>query len=117
MYSIRASNPDPHRGFGYVEFSSPEDAREAMENMHAAELYGRVIRVNAAKERKDPKDQLGSRTAVWEQVRLTSLTQLSPPTVVLGCDVVGGTVLLAEFMLIHRVRRRATQPNTMLAKK
>ncbi|KAK1821865.1 hypothetical protein LTR12_003741 [Friedmanniomyces endolithicus] len=61
------SNTDPHRGFGYVEFALPEDAREAIDNMHQAELYGRTIRVNAAKERKDASQQLGARTAVWEQ--------------------------------------------------
>ncbi len=41
--------------------------------MHQAELYGRTIRVNAAKERKDASQQLGARTAVWEQVRLVTL--------------------------------------------
>ncbi|KAK5719817.1 hypothetical protein LTR17_015106 [Elasticomyces elasticus] len=61
------SNPDPHRGFGYIEFATPDDAREAMDNMHASELYGRVIRVNAAKERKDASEKLGGKVALWEQ--------------------------------------------------
>ena len=64
----RASSTDTHRGFGYVEFSLPEDAREAIDNMDQAELYGRVIKVNQAKPQKDPSETLGSRTAVWEQV-------------------------------------------------
>ncbi|KAK3070587.1 hypothetical protein LTR53_010193 [Teratosphaeriaceae sp. CCFEE 6253] len=61
------SNPDPHRGFAYIEFAAPDDAREAMDNMHQSELYSRVIRVNPAKARKEASERLGSRTAVWEQ--------------------------------------------------
>ncbi|KAK3696029.1 hypothetical protein LTR37_018171 [Vermiconidia calcicola] len=62
-----ASSKDPHRGFGYVEFSLAEDAREAIDNMDQAELYGRVIKCNQAKPQKDASERLGSRTAVWEQ--------------------------------------------------
>ncbi|EMF17484.1 peptidyl prolyl cis-trans isomerase cyclophilin [Sphaerulina musiva SO2202] len=62
-----ASNKDPHRGFGYVEFSLAEDAREAIDNMDQSELYGRVIKVNQAKPQKNRDEGLGSRTAVWEQ--------------------------------------------------
>ncbi|KAF7192548.1 Peptidyl-prolyl cis-trans isomerase E [Pseudocercospora fuligena] len=62
-----ASNKDPHRGFGYVEFSLAEDAREAIDNMDQSELYGRVIKVNQAKPQKNADEGLGSRTAVWEQ--------------------------------------------------
>jgi RNA recognition motif-containing protein len=63
-----ASNKDPHRGFGYVEFEAEEDAREAIDNMDQSELYGRVIKVAPAKPTKDANEGLGSRTAVWEQV-------------------------------------------------
>lgn len=38
----------PHRGFGFVEYVEPEDAAAAIDNMHNAELYGRVLRVNFA---------------------------------------------------------------------
>lgn len=62
------SSTDPHRGFGYVEFESAEDAREAIDNMDQSELYGRVIKVAAAKPQKDQNEGLGSKTAVWEQV-------------------------------------------------
>jgi RNA recognition motif-containing protein len=62
------SSPDPHRGFGYVEFELAEDAREAMDNMDQSELFGRVIKVAAAKPQKDNSEGLGSRTAVWNQV-------------------------------------------------
>jgi len=62
------SSTDPHRGFGYVEFELAEDAREAMNNMDQSELFGRVIKVAAAKPQKDNSEGLGSRTAVWNQV-------------------------------------------------
>ena len=62
------SSTDPHRGFGYVEFESPGDAKEAIDNMDQSEIYGRVIKVAAAKPQKTTTEGLGSRTAVWEQV-------------------------------------------------
>lgn len=62
------SSTDPHRGFAHVEFTLPEDAREAIDNMDQSELYGRVIKVNQAKPMKEAGEKLGSRTAVWEQV-------------------------------------------------
>lgn len=37
-----------HRGFGFVTFLEKEDAAAAMDNMHNAELYGRVLTVNYA---------------------------------------------------------------------
>ncbi|KAG9584418.1 peptidyl prolyl cis-trans isomerase cyclophilin, partial [Aureobasidium melanogenum] len=61
------SNPEPHRGFGYVEFESPQDAQEAIDNMDQSELFGRVIKVNLAKEQKAEGEGLGSKTAIWEQ--------------------------------------------------
>ncbi|MCJ1476549.1 hypothetical protein MMC13_005215 [Lambiella insularis] len=61
------SSTDPHRGFGYVEFEIPGDAKEAIDNMDQSELFGRVIKVSAAKPQKESNEGLGSRTAVWEQ--------------------------------------------------
>jgi len=61
------SSTDPHRGFGYVEFEVPGDAKEAIENMDQSELFGRVIKVSAAKPQKESNEGLGSKTAVWEQ--------------------------------------------------
>ncbi|KAA8644190.1 hypothetical protein EYZ11_004665 [Aspergillus tanneri] len=58
---------DLHRGFGYVEFNLPEDAKEAIDNMDGSELYGRTIKVAAAKPQKDSNEGLGSKTAIWEQ--------------------------------------------------
>ena len=63
----RKSSKDPHRGFGYVEFSEAEDANEAIGNMDQSELFGRVIKCNQARPQKDVNEGLGSRTAVWEQ--------------------------------------------------
>ena len=62
------SSPDPHRGFGYVEFEILGDAKEAIDNMDQSELFGRVIKVAAAKPQKDTNEGLGSKTAIWEQV-------------------------------------------------
>ena len=64
------SSTDPHRGFGYVEFELPGDAKEAMDNMDQSELFGRVIKVAPAKPQKESNEGLGSKTAVWEQVGL-----------------------------------------------
>jgi RNA recognition motif-containing protein len=63
------SSNDPHRGFGYVEFEDAGDATEAIGNMDQSELYGRVIKVAAARPQKEQNEGLGSKTAVWEQVR------------------------------------------------
>ncbi|KAG8531092.1 uncharacterized protein KY384_004449 [Bacidia gigantensis] len=61
------SSTDPHRGFGYIEFESPADAKEAIYNMDQSEIFGRVIKVAQAKPQKDASEGLGSKTAVWEQ--------------------------------------------------
>ncbi|KAL1956946.1 hypothetical protein VTO42DRAFT_6693 [Malbranchea cinnamomea] len=61
------SSTDNHRGFGYVEFEHPQDAKEAIDNMDGSELYGRIIKVAAAKPQKDSNEGLGSKTAIWEQ--------------------------------------------------
>lgn len=68
------SSKEPHRGFGYVEFESSEDAKEAIDNMDQSELFGRTIRVNVAKEKKAEGEGLGSKTAVWEQVRVVMVS-------------------------------------------
>jgi peptidyl-prolyl isomerase E (cyclophilin E) len=41
-----------HRGFAFIEFESPEDAKEAIDNMHLSELNGKVIKVTLAKPSK-----------------------------------------------------------------
>lgn len=51
-----------NRGFGFVEFEEVEDAAAAMDNMHEAELYGRILTVNIAKP-----NIMSKYKAVWEQ--------------------------------------------------
>jgi RNA recognition motif-containing protein len=63
-----------HRGFGYVEFEDPEDVKDAIDNMDQSELFGKVIKVSAAKAPKNVNEGLGSKTALWEQVRLAVIT-------------------------------------------
>jgi RNA recognition motif-containing protein len=62
------NSADPHRGFAYVEYEDYEDAKEAIDNMDQSELFGRVIKVSAAKAPKSAGEGLGSKTALWEQV-------------------------------------------------
>jgi RNA recognition motif-containing protein len=40
------------RGFGFVEFSSPEEGQKAIESLNGADLDGRAIVVNPARERE-----------------------------------------------------------------
>lgn len=40
---------EKHRGFAFIEFELAEDAAAAIDNMNDGELFGRTIRVNAAK--------------------------------------------------------------------
>ena len=82
---------EPHRGFGYVEFEDPEDIKEAIDNMDQSELFGKVIKVSAAKPPKNVNEGLGSKTALWEQV-----CSLSFPTVWL---------CIRRQMLIQDLRR------------
>ncbi|KZT09442.1 RNA-binding domain-containing protein [Laetiporus sulphureus 93-53] len=65
-----ATNPSQqteakHRGFGFVTFSSPADAQDAIDNMDLNELNGRVLKVNLARQFKGPTQGLGNR-AIWE---------------------------------------------------
>lgn len=64
---------EQHRGFGYVEFETAADALDAIDNMDRSELYGSVVKVAAAKPQKNANEGLGSKTAIWEQVRLVLL--------------------------------------------
>lgn len=85
-----ASNTGPHRGFGYVEFEDAGDAKEAIDNMDQSELYGRVIKVAQAKPQKNAEEGLGSKTAVWEQVRLRLLQLLRATLLSNKADVSSG---------------------------
>ena len=65
------NSTEPHRGFAYVEFEDAADAKEAIDNMDQAELFGRILKVSQAKAPKSADEGLGSKTAVWAQVRPT----------------------------------------------
>jgi RNA recognition motif-containing protein len=65
-----SENERGHRGFGYVEFETAEDAAAAIDNMDQATLAGRTLSVAIAKpQTKEAGNILGSKVAVWEQVR------------------------------------------------
>ncbi|KAI8337243.1 peptidyl-prolyl cis-trans isomerase E [Chlamydoabsidia padenii] len=51
-----------HKGFGFVHFEEPEDAKAALDNMHLSELYGKVIKVSTA---KPSKMMAGANRAIW----------------------------------------------------
>ncbi len=40
------------KGFGFVEFANPEDAKKAVEEMNEAEINGRTIKVDFAVEKE-----------------------------------------------------------------
>jgi RNA recognition motif-containing protein len=67
---------DPHRGFAYVEFEDPEDAKEAIDNMDQSEFFGKILKVSQAKAPKSADEGLGSKKAVWEQVCFFTNTPL-----------------------------------------
>ncbi|KAK9915374.1 hypothetical protein WJX75_008158 [Coccomyxa subellipsoidea] len=55
-----------HRGFGFVEYENAEDSADAIDNMHNAELYGRVLRCNYAQPMKIKGGDKGfSHQPVW----------------------------------------------------
>lgn len=55
-----------HRGFGFIEYEEKDDAADAIDNMHNAELYGRVLRVNFAQPMKIKGGDKGfSHQPVW----------------------------------------------------
>ncbi|KAJ2711889.1 hypothetical protein H4R19_003032 [Coemansia spiralis] len=64
--------PDPsssnrHRGFGFVEFEEEGDAREAIRNMHDAELFGRTIAVRLARPGNAGAGRDGSGGVIFNQ--------------------------------------------------
>jgi RNA recognition motif-containing protein len=58
-----------HRGFAYVEYEDEQDAKEAIDNMDQSEFFGRILKVSAARAPKSADEGLGSKTALWQQVR------------------------------------------------
>ncbi|KAG2201481.1 hypothetical protein INT46_010097 [Mucor plumbeus] len=57
-------NQNTHKGFGFVEYELPEDCQAAIDNMHLAELNGKVIKVQLAKPHNITAT---SHRAVWTE--------------------------------------------------
>jgi len=53
-----------HRGFAFVEFIDPDDASEAVYNMDGAELNGKAIGINLARDENN-SIKIGSNRPVW----------------------------------------------------
>lgn len=49
------------RGFGFVEFSSKEEADQAIEALNGSQFEGRTITVNEARQRENRSDRHGKR--------------------------------------------------------
>lgn len=47
-----AIDAEEHKGYGFVEYELPEDCDAAIDNMHLAEINGRVIKVRKAKPQR-----------------------------------------------------------------
>jgi peptidyl-prolyl isomerase E (cyclophilin E) len=56
-----------HRGFGFVEFADEGDAKDALDNMHNSELFGRVLRVNVARPAKSKSQAAWASADAWYQ--------------------------------------------------
>jgi RNA recognition motif-containing protein len=56
---------DALRGFAFIQFEEPDDAKQAMDNMHESELYGRVLTVNIAKPQAASYNRAGM--CVWSR--------------------------------------------------
>ena len=46
------------RGFGFVEMPNDEEARKAISSINETEIAGRAVKVNEAKPREDPCNQI-----------------------------------------------------------
>lgn len=56
-----------HRGFGFVEFADEADAKDAIDNMHNSELFGRVLRVTLARPAKAKSQAVWASADAWYQ--------------------------------------------------
>lgn len=50
------------KGFGFVEMSTPEEAKEAIEKLNNTELDGRTIIVNEARPKEEKNDRFDNKT-------------------------------------------------------
>ncbi|KAH6590954.1 hypothetical protein BASA50_008954 [Batrachochytrium salamandrivorans] len=61
--NMASRNNVTNKGFGFVQYELAQDAKDAMDNMHLAELCGRVIKVTMARPTKLGAIQT---RAIWE---------------------------------------------------
>uniref|UniRef100_V5EJR6 RRM domain-containing protein n=1 Tax=Kalmanozyma brasiliensis (strain GHG001) TaxID=1365824 RepID=V5EJR6_KALBG len=61
-----------NKGFGFITFSTPDDALDALDNMNLNAIEGRTIQVNLADPSKVKESSGGGRSgrAVWDDERL-----------------------------------------------
>lgn len=65
--STSAPGGKRNKGFGFITFSSPDDALDALDNMNLNAIQGRTINVNLADPNKVAKEGKGSADrAVWD---------------------------------------------------
>ncbi|MFW6131054.1 MAG: RNA recognition motif domain-containing protein [Candidatus Aminicenantaceae bacterium] len=48
---IKDKYTDRSKGFGFIEFSKPEEAQKAESELNGKEYHGRTLKVNEARER------------------------------------------------------------------
>lgn len=56
-----------HQPYAHIEFEEAKDAEAALDNMHQAELWDRVISVTPARPTREVFEGLGSKVPLWEQ--------------------------------------------------
>ncbi|KAG2220556.1 hypothetical protein INT45_004162 [Circinella minor] len=60
--AVDPGSHNQHKGYGFIQYEEIEDCDAAIDNMHLAELNGKVIKVNKAKAQRVVA---GSNRAVW----------------------------------------------------
>lgn len=105
------NSTESHKGFAYVEYEDAADAKEAIDNMDQAEFFGRTIRVSQAKAPKSAQEGLGSKTAVWEQVRFNAINimRLATGQLTRCSRRVGSRKMQVQKMLVQTWRTTKAQ--------
>lgn len=67
-----------HKGFAFIEFQSPEDAADAIDNMDNNEILGKTIRVNIAKPMRNKENATRPIWADDEYLRKMEVSTTEP---------------------------------------